>query len=186
MIIPWLCSSHEDEHLLVESFARLRKGSHTDTSVSREIARRWSLVHNWYEGKRLMTTILCIDDDPHILALVEKLLTRADYSVLTTADGHEALRILRSQSVDLVIQDFSRPGLNGFEFLKQVKADADLRAIPVLAFTAVPRHLRVQQLERFALDIERDLAGFLTKTDVLDMVDLVGVILNKRISNPPH
>jgi CheY-like chemotaxis protein len=130
-----------------------------------------------------MTTILCINDEIGALTILRLILERSGcgYEVLTTTTSREALTILASQPIDLVIQDFMRLEMDGFEFLKHMKSDESLRDIPVLAATAGSREFRSEQLKQVGLDIDRDLDGFvnmpLWHNELLDRVQ---AILSKR------
>lgn len=110
-----------------------------------------------------MVRILYIDDAPSFLKLGKDMLEREGYEVLVTTTSQEALTILNSQSVDLVIQDYNRPEMDGGEFLKHMKDDEKLRKIPVVVFTAGGREDRTNRLKQHGLDIDRDLAGFIQK-----------------------
>ncbi len=127
-----------------------------------------------------MTRILCLDDEPEILDLLSLILKRKGYEVLSTTNGREALEILRRQPIDLITQDFARPDLNGFEFLKMMKSDATLRDIPVLGVSARPRDLRTEEMKQVGLDLERDLAGYVTKPyGPLELLEAVEAALTK-------
>lgn len=108
-----------------------------------------------------MTRILSLDDDPEILELIQLVLTRAGYEVLTATNAQQALVLLQSQAIDLLTQDISRPGIRGDEFLRQMKSDETLRQIPVVVISAVPYHSVKQALAERGLDVEHDLAGYL-------------------------
>ena len=110
-----------------------------------------------------MTCVLCLDDEPEILDLLNLILKPKGYEVFYTTSGYEALEILRHQPIDLVTQDFMRPELNGLEFLKIMKADAGLRDIPVIGVSARPRAIRTEEMKLAGLDIELDLACYVTK-----------------------
>jgi CheY-like chemotaxis protein len=127
-----------------------------------------------------MTRILCLDDDPELLNLLRLTLKRVGYEVLTTTSSYEALDILRQQPIDLLTQDFMRPDLNGLEFLKIMKADAALRDIPVVGVSARPRAARVEEMKQVGLDLERDLAGYITKPfSPFEIVEAVEAALAK-------
>ena len=110
-----------------------------------------------------MTRILCLDDDSDVLKLLSLCLMRKGYDVVVTANSLEALDILRTQSIDLLTQDFMRPDIHGIEFLQIMKSDAALRNIPVLGVSARPREIRAEELKQAGFDIDRDLAGYITK-----------------------
>jgi two-component system, cell cycle response regulator DivK len=82
-----------------------------------------------------MKKVAVVEDSPEIRLLVTVLLSRS-YEVTEYADGAEALAGFAHNRPDLVILDISLPGLDGPEVLKRMKADADLTAVPVIAFTA--------------------------------------------------
>ena len=128
-----------------------------------------------------MTRILSLDDDPEMLNLLRVILVDSGYEFLGTTDEQEALSILRTQSVDLFTQDFMRPSLGGFEFLRQIKCEKDLSSIPVLGISGGARDARAKQLEQVGLDIDRDLDGYLQKGFGLDeLLGTIETILKKR------
>ncbi len=66
--------------------------------------------------------ILCVDDEPFILRSLARTMRREGYTILTTEGGDQALQILESEHVDLVIADHRMPGMSGDELLEQVHA----------------------------------------------------------------
>jgi CheY-like chemotaxis protein len=77
--------------------------------------------------------ILCVDDDVTALALRRLVLSSAGYEVLTAADGVAALELFRCIQVDLVITDYSLPGLTGTQVAAQMKRLKP--AIPIVLFS---------------------------------------------------
>src|SRR5256714_9080896 len=80
--------------------------------------------------------ILAVDDERHIVRLVEVNLQRAGYEVVTAYDGKEALEKVKSENPDLVVLDVMMPYMDGFEVLKNLKADPITAEIPVIMLTA--------------------------------------------------
>ncbi|QOD93015.1 PAS domain S-box protein [Chryseoglobus sp. 28M-23] len=78
-------------------------------------------------------TILLVDDEPLILATTAEALRAHDYHVLTTDDGHEALRMLHEEgeSIDLILTDMMMPVMDGASLAAHVAASP--HDIPVLA-----------------------------------------------------
>ncbi|XP_057512513.1 two-component response regulator ARR17-like [Actinidia eriantha] len=83
--------------------------------------------------------ILAVDDSPVDRMLVERLLTNAGCKVTTAENGQTALEFLgqhtttnRDLKVNLIITDYSMPGMTGYELLKRIKASPDLKDIPVV------------------------------------------------------
>ena len=67
-------------------------------------------------------TILLVDDDPDIRASLRRALHDTEYRVIEAGSGEHGVEFLQSESViDVVISDFSMPGMNGVDFLHQVR-----------------------------------------------------------------
>jgi PAS domain S-box-containing protein len=81
-------------------------------------------------------SVLIVNDVPEQLKLMDSLLRKAGYSVLTAGDGLEAFEVARRKRPDVVISDVSMPRMNGMEFCKLIRQDADLRSIPILLVSA--------------------------------------------------
>lgn len=80
-----------------------------------------------------MTTILCVDDEPAILALVSRVLERAGHEIVGADSGPAALRVLAEKPIDLVLCDHSMPGMTGIELLENMAAEG--YAVPVVMLT---------------------------------------------------
>ncbi len=80
--------------------------------------------------------ILVVDDERHIVRLVEVNLTRAGYEVATAYDGVEALEKIADDLPDMIILDVMMPRMDGFEVLKKLQSDAKYKDIPVIMLTA--------------------------------------------------
>ena len=107
--------------------------------------------------------LLYVEDNPANLRLVEEIVGfRQDLRLLAAPDGHLGLQLARAHSPEIILMDLNLPGMSGFEVLKQLRADAETAAIPVIALTAnaMPR------------DIERGMAAgfhrYLTKPIDID------------------
>ncbi|WP_248548304.1 response regulator transcription factor [Paenibacillus odorifer] len=81
-----------------------------------------------------MINILVVEDDKHVRRLLEAVLKREGYDVVTAEDGVKALEVLDSQHIDLIILDIMMPNMDGYEFAKEVR-DAD-SLVPILMATA--------------------------------------------------
>jgi DNA-binding response OmpR family regulator len=84
-------------------------------------------------------SVLIVNDVPEQLVLMESLLHKAGYSVLTAEDGLQALDMAKQNHPDLVISDVSMPRMNGLEFCQRLRADNDLRSVPILLVSAHQR-----------------------------------------------
>ena len=80
---------------------------------------------------------LIVDDFSTMRRIVRNLLKEIGYNNAEEAeDGVVALQMLRTSRFDFVVSDINMPNMNGFELLKNIKADAGLKTIPVLMVTA--------------------------------------------------
>jgi putative nucleotidyltransferase with HDIG domain len=80
-------------------------------------------------------TVLVIDDNPDILKLMHFLL-KDEFDMILSSSGKEGLKMLREYHPDLVISDVMMPEMDGYAFCKEVKADPDLKHIPIILVTA--------------------------------------------------
>ena len=82
--------------------------------------------------------ILVVDDDEKNREVLSRRLAREGHTnVVTAANGHQALALLRERQFDLVLLDIEMPELNGFEVLEHLKADERLRHLPVIMISAM-------------------------------------------------
>lgn len=82
---------------------------------------------------KMTTTILVVDDDKEIAGLLEFYLKNEGYHVYKGYDGEEALQIMRTHSIDLLILDVMMPKLNGLEVCRQIR---NTQNIPILMLSA--------------------------------------------------
>lgn len=81
--------------------------------------------------------ILIVEDDLRNLKLMRALLTVSGYTIIGARDGQQGILSAREERPDLILMDMQLPVLNGFEAVRQLKADPGTRDIPVLAVTAL-------------------------------------------------
>jgi DNA-binding NtrC family response regulator len=81
-----------------------------------------------------MPTILIVEDEAKMRRLLELNLGEDGFSTLSAGDAESGLKLLRENSVDLVVTDLKLPGMNGLEFLQTIKRQN--AAIPVVVMTA--------------------------------------------------
>ena len=78
------------------------------------------------------SNIFIADDDPLVIDLLTFKLKRAGHTVSFSSDGEAAILQLNSEPVDLIILDVLMPGVDGIEFIRQLKANLITRDIPVI------------------------------------------------------
>jgi len=80
--------------------------------------------------------ILAVDDEPALLELMERILTREGYRVIKANNGHEALALAEEKPPDLVFLDLRMPGISGLEALQCLKSNRRMTLTPVIVVTA--------------------------------------------------
>jgi two-component system, OmpR family, alkaline phosphatase synthesis response regulator PhoP len=80
--------------------------------------------------------ILAVDDEKHIVRLVQVNLERQGYEVITANDGKEALQKVEDEHPDLVVLDVMMPYMDGFEVLQTLRRNPQTANIPVIMLTA--------------------------------------------------
>lgn len=90
-------------------------------------------------------TILLVDDEPINLSVFGEFLTRY-YQVLVATGGQSALKLANSKAKpDLILLDVMMPGMDGYQVLAELKAQADTRDIPVIFITALTSDLEEER-----------------------------------------
>ena len=119
---------------------------------------------------------LVVDDFSTMRRIVRGLLKEMGMSNADEAeDGAIALKMLKNNKYDFVVSDINMPNMNGFELLKAIKADPDLRSLPVLMVTAEARK------EDIVLAVQSGAAGYIVKPFTkATLEDKVIKIMQKR------
>jgi len=114
-------------------------------------------------------TVLLAEDDPLTSAVCARALQQAGYEVVTAEDGLSAFDKLRQRRFDLVITDANMPNMTGFELVRAMRNDYDLRKTPVLFVTGCSESSDLCRGYRMGAD------GYLLKPvqapDLIDEVD---------------
>jgi CheY-like chemotaxis protein len=82
-------------------------------------------------------TVLVVDDDPTVLSLLAKTLEKESYRVISARNGIEALALAREHRPQAITLDVLMPQMDGWRTLKELKADVELRNIPVIMVTVL-------------------------------------------------
>ncbi len=97
--------------------------------------------------------VLVVDDERHIVRLVQVNLERQGYEVLTAYDGVECLEKAKSERPDLIVLDVMMPRMDGFEALQRLKSDPETSHIPVIMLTARAQDRDVLQGYQYGADL---------------------------------
>ncbi|MBI3405532.1 MAG: response regulator [Acidobacteria bacterium] len=79
--------------------------------------------------------VIAMDDDPGNLRVIEMLLQKNGFSVLTAPNGQEGLKLLRKMVPACLILDVQMPGMSGYDICAVVKRDERLEKVPVIFLT---------------------------------------------------
>lgn len=109
-------------------------------------------------------TVLIVDDLPVNIILLKTMLTRTNVKMLTAANGEEALDIVRRLKPELVLLDIQMPIMNGFEVLKEIKADDQLKQTAVIMVSAFTSAEDIEQ------SMQLGAAGFIKKPVIMDLL----------------
>lgn len=109
-------------------------------------------------------TVLIVDDIPVNIILLKTMLTRTNVKMLTAANGEEALDIVRRLKPELVLLDIQMPIMNGFEVLKEIKADDQLKQTAVIMVSAFTSAEDIEQ------SMQLGAAGFIKKPVIMDLL----------------
>jgi len=85
------------------------------------------------EAKR---NVVCIEDEPEMIDLIRLILGRRGFELTGAMGGREGLDAIRRIRPDLVLLDLMMPDMDGWDVYQQMKADDDLKDIPVIIVTA--------------------------------------------------
>lgn len=93
------------------------------------------------------TTILAVDDNQASLDLIQMILEKDHYAVLTAVNGRHALEVLQANAdaVDIILLDRMMPEMDGIEFCRRIKDYEKFRALPIIMQTAAGRPQEIRE-----------------------------------------
>jgi two-component system chemotaxis response regulator CheY len=116
-----------------------------------------------------MKTVFIVDDSPTILMSLTEILQKAGFQVQKSPNANQALSTLQSgQKPDLIITDLNMPGMNGIDFIKEVRKLAGFRFLPILVLTTESQQAKRQEAKAVGA------TGWLVKP--VSGTDLINVI----------
>jgi two-component system chemotaxis response regulator CheY len=92
--------------------------------------------------------ILIVDDSQTMRRVLRKTVTLSGVEIgecWEAGDGREALQVLQSRSIDLILSDINMPGLSGLEMIQEMKREEKWRRIPVILITSLADEERLQE-----------------------------------------
>jgi len=80
--------------------------------------------------------VVCVEDEPEMIELIRLILGRKNFELIGAVGGREGLETIREIKPGLVLLDLMMPYMDGWEVYQQMKADEELKHIPVIVVTA--------------------------------------------------
>ncbi len=119
--------------------------------------------------------IMIVDDSAAIRKILQRVLVQAGVpvgAVHEANDGNQALEVLKTNKVGLILSDINMPNMDGIELLSRLKADAEYKKVPIVMVTTEGSQARVMQA------LELGAAGYVRKPFTAEQIKekLVGVI----------
>ena len=123
-------------------------------------------------------TMLVVEDDPEMRGYLAKELSE-QYNVLVAANGEDALELVESQRIDLVVSDIMMPGIDGVTLCNRIKSTTEYCHIPVILLTAaVGMETRIETLQAGA-------DGYIEKPFAIELLkaNIANLFKNREIAN---
>ena len=120
--------------------------------------------------------IVCIEDEPEMIELIQLILNRRGFEVLGAPGGKEGIKLVREKIPNLVLLDLMMPDMDGWEVYQQMKSEESTRNIPVIIVTAKAQNIdKVLGLHIAKVD------GYLCKPfHPKELQDCVELVLNSN------
>jgi CheY-like chemotaxis protein len=123
-----------------------------------------------------MAKILVVEDDPNGRDMLEYILQRRGFAVITAADGAEGRSLAKAETPDVLITDIRMPNESGVEMINQLRQEAELRDIPIVVYTAYDSNYYDEAVEAGADKV------FSKPVDLFDVVQYVSRLLGQSDS----
>ncbi|MDP2909949.1 MAG: response regulator [bacterium] len=99
-----------------------------------------------------MKLILLIEDDPFLVDIYTIKLKEMGFSVDSTDDGDQAILKIKENKPDLVLLDIVLPNLNGWEILRKIKKDDEMRYLKIIILSNLAEREEVEKGMKFGAD----------------------------------
>jgi CheY-like chemotaxis protein len=85
---------------------------------------------------QLQKHILVVDDDPHVAEMLRQILPESDFVLTCAEDGEAGLQAIEARRPDVILLDLMMPKLDGFGVIEKLRANPELRNIPIIVISA--------------------------------------------------
>ncbi|GAB4211438.1 MAG: response regulator transcription factor [Synechococcales cyanobacterium] len=124
--------------------------------------------------------ILLVDDEPGVREAVQSYLEASDFQVVSAATAMQAMQQLQHWIPDLIVSDIMMPGMNGYQFLENLRQHEQWQRIPVIFLTA--KGLTTDRIQGYRAGID----AYLSKPfDPDELVAIIHNLLHKLQSQSP-
>ena len=97
-------------------------------------------------------SVLLVEDTPALRRFLEICLERAGFTVVSAADGLEAMKLLMTNAIDIVVTDAIMPNLNGYELCRFIRSSQKLSHLPIVLLSALdPRNAEAEHVDTFLI-----------------------------------
>jgi DNA-binding response OmpR family regulator len=107
-------------------------------------------------SKEHAASILVVDDDPEIVAMLTTRLSHRGYKVSTASDGNLALELAKREQPDIVLLDVMMPGKSGWEVARALKQDPATQDIKIVMVTAIGEQVNEMTSPLYGADAHID------------------------------
>lgn len=121
--------------------------------------------------------VLLVEDDPALRRYLEVVLQRAGYAVMTAGDGLEAMKVLLTDQVDVVVTDALMPNLDGYELCRFVRNSHNLAHLPIILLSALDPKNSTDESEQ----VNAFLAKPVSPEDLLACIENLLSVLDQRV-----
>lgn len=118
-----------------------------------EVDGDWDYSYQVRPKRPKPNSVLLVDDDPSQLTLLQLMMERAGYHVVTAESGPQALHLMEERPFNVIVADYKMPEMSGFEFVKALRkldCDWNVNEVPVIVLTACGEDIEFAALEKGA------------------------------------
>lgn len=113
----------------------------------------WDYSYDVKPKKPRQNSVLIIDDDHDQLGMLQLIVERAGYNVITADSAEQALHLAEERPFNVIVADYKMPNMNGFDFVKALRsmhAEWNTQEVPVIVLTACGEDIEFSALEKGA------------------------------------
>lgn len=118
-----------------------------------------------------MSKVIVIDDEPFILMMIEDKFKKAKIDVTTLRESKNALEVIKKVKPELIILDWMMPELSGIDLCRMIKADPELKHIPIFMLTAKGQDS--DELQSMQCGVSRYITKPFSPKSLLEMVQKI-------------